>query len=84
MLLKASKSVCVALQDTHSERFWYGVLKGLLAAREAGKGDYFQTLYTMIARCRADVQEGMALKGGALAVSRLKRTQIWDEIARSP
>jgi hypothetical protein len=84
MLSKAAKSVCVALQDNHSERFWYGVLKGLLRLRDSGKGDYFQILYTMIARCRADVNEGMALKGGALAVSRLKRTQFWDEIARSP
>jgi DNA-binding transcriptional ArsR family regulator len=84
MLLRAAKSVCVALRDNHSERFWYGVLKTLLRLRDSGKGDWFQTLYTMIARCRADVQEGMALKGGALAVSRLKRTQIWDEIARSP
>jgi DNA-binding transcriptional ArsR family regulator len=84
MLLKASKSVCVALQDSHSERFWYGVLKTLLRLRDSGKGDWFQTLYLLVARCRADVQEGMALKGGALAVSRLKRIQIWDEIARSP
>jgi hypothetical protein len=84
MLLKASKSVCVALQDNHSQRFWYGVLKGLLRLRDSGKGDYFQSIYLLVARCRADVNEGMAVSGGALAVSRLKRTQIWDEIARSP
>jgi hypothetical protein len=84
MLLKASKSVCVALQDNHSERFWYGVLKGLLRLRDSGKGDWFYSLYLLVARCRADVNEGMALKGGALAVSRLKHIQIWDEIARSP
>jgi DNA-binding transcriptional ArsR family regulator len=84
MLLKAAKSVCVALQDNQSERFWYGVLKGLLRLRDSGKGDYFHSVYLLVARCRADVNEGMALKGGALAVSRLKRIQIWDEIARSP
>jgi hypothetical protein len=84
MLSKAAKSVCVALQDNHSERFWYGVLKGLLRLRNSGKGDWFQALYLLVARCRADVNEGMALKGGALAVSRLKRTQFWHEIARSP
>jgi hypothetical protein len=84
MLLRAAKSVCVALQDTQSERFWYGVLKGLLRLRDSGKGDWFYSVYLLVARCRADVNEGMALKGGALAVSRLKRTQIWDEIARSP
>jgi DNA-binding transcriptional ArsR family regulator len=84
MLSKAAKSVCVALQDNHSERFWYGVLKGLLSRRDSGKGDWFYSLYLLVARCRADVQEGMALKGGALAVTRLKHTQFWDEIARSP
>jgi hypothetical protein len=84
MLSKAAKSVCVALQDTHSERFWFGVLKGLLRLRDSGKGDWFQTLYLLVARCRADVNEGMAISGGALAVSRLKHTQFWDEIARSP
>jgi hypothetical protein len=84
MLSKAAKSVCVALQDTHSERFWFGVLKGLLTLRDSGKGDWFQTLYLLVARCRADVNEGMAISGGALAVSRLKHTQFWDEIARSP
>ncbi len=84
MLLKAAKSVCVALRDNQSERFWYGVLKGLLRLRDSGKGDYFQILYLLVARCRADVLEGMAVSGGALAVSRLKRTQFWDEIARSP
>jgi DNA-binding transcriptional ArsR family regulator len=84
MLSKAAKSVCVALQDSHSERFWYGVLKTLLRLRDSGKGDWFHSVYLLVARCRADVNEGMALKGGALAVSRLKRIQIWDEIARSP
>jgi DNA-binding transcriptional ArsR family regulator len=84
MLLRAAKSVCVALQDNHSERFWYGVLKGLLRLRDSGKGDYFQSIYLLVARCRADVNEGMALKGGALAVSRLKRTQIWDAVMNSP
>ncbi len=81
MLSKAAKSVCVALQDNHSERFWYGVLKGLLRLRDSGKGDYFHSVYLLVARCRADVNEGMALKGGALAVSRLKRTQIWLSLA---
>jgi DNA-binding transcriptional ArsR family regulator len=84
MLLKAAKSLCVALQDNHSERFWFGVLKGLLRLRDSGKGDYFHSLYLLVARCRADVLEGMAVSGGALAVSRLKRTQFWEEIARSP
>ncbi len=81
MLSKAAKSVCVALRDNHSERFWYGVLKGLLRLRDSGKGDYFHSVYLLVARCRADVNEGMALKGGALALSRLKRTQIWLSLA---
>ncbi len=81
MLLKASKSVCVALQDNHSERFWYGVLKGLLRLRDSGESDLFYSLFLLIARCRADVNEGMAVSGGALAVSRLKRTQLWLSLA---
>jgi hypothetical protein len=81
MLLKAAKSVCVALKDNHSERFWYGVLKGLLRLRDSGKGDWFYSLYLLVARCRADVNENMARSGGALAVSRLKRTQIWLSLA---
>jgi hypothetical protein len=84
MLSKAAKNLYVALQDNHSERFWYGVLKGLLRLRDSGKGDWFYSVYLLVSRCRADVNEGMALKGGALAVSRLKRTQFWEEIARSP
>ncbi len=80
MLAKASKSICVALQDNHSQRFWYGLLKRLLRMREAGTGDLFYSLYLLIARCRSDVNEGMARSGGALAVSRLKKSGLYEDI----
>ncbi len=78
MLNKASKSICVALGDNHSQRFWYGLLKRLLTARERGCGDWFYRLYLLIARCRSDVNEGMARSGGALAVSRLKKSGLFE------
>jgi hypothetical protein len=80
MLAKASKSICVALQDNHSQRFWYGLLKRLLRMREAGSGDLFYSLYLLIARCRSDVNEGMARSGGALAVSRLKASGLYEDV----
>jgi hypothetical protein len=78
MLEKASKSICVALRDNHSQRFWYGLLKRLLTARERGFGDWFHSLYLLIARCRCDLNEGMADSGGALAVSRLKASGLYE------
>ncbi|MCA9840419.1 MAG: hypothetical protein KC422_26165, partial [Trueperaceae bacterium] len=46
--------------------------------------DYFFALYQAFRRIQIDQQEGYALKPGALFVSRLKQTEIWERLRAAP
>ncbi len=84
-IFEAAKAISSVLNDNGSHRFYMAVLWGLTKLRDRGAGDYFAMLHMMVSRCSVDVLEGFAHdgNGGALLVSRLKETRIWDEIARS-
>jgi hypothetical protein len=68
-----------ALADSTSLNFYRLIVWRALRASQQGR-DYFQMIYQMAIRARVDVQENFARKGGALFVSRLKKTDFWDEL----
>jgi hypothetical protein len=77
----AALALCTALADHGSVNFYRALVWGALRASEKGL-DHFQTIYQMAIRARVDVQENFSRRGGALFVSRLKDTRIWDEIMK--
>jgi hypothetical protein len=64
--------------DYYRWLFWQ-----LLRLHDRGQ-DYFDTLYTMMCRVRADKLEGFARKPGALLTSRLKEGGLWDLLRSTP
>jgi hypothetical protein len=80
----AAVSLTVALADHGSTDFYRLLVWNCLRASQKGL-DYFQTIYQMAIRVQSnDIADGFARRGGALFVSRLKQTEFWDEIMRSP
>jgi hypothetical protein len=77
----AALALCTALADHGSVNFYRALVWGALRASQRGT-DHFQTIYQMAVRARVDVQENFSRRGGALFVSRLKDTRIWDEIMK--
>jgi biotin operon repressor len=79
----AALALATGLADHGSVNFYRRLVWGCLRASEKGT-DHFQTIYQMAIRARVDRVENFSRRGGALFVSRLKDTRIWDEIMRSP
>jgi hypothetical protein len=79
----AAQALSEALADSRSVNFYRRLVWGALKASQRGT-DHFQTIYQMAIRARVDRVENFSRKGGAVFVSRLKETRIWDEIMRSP
>lgn len=77
----AARSLAVALADHGSTDFYRLLVWRCLRLSQQGT-DLFQVVYQMAIRARVDVSEGFARKGGALFVSRLKKTDFWDELMR--
>lgn len=80
----AAVGLAASLGDSHSTLYYARVLWALLKLRDGGEGDFFGQLYDLVARCRADREEGFAKEGnaGALFVSRA-RMMTWY-LAMSP
>ncbi len=79
----AAQALATGLADHGSVNFYRRLVWGALRASQRGT-DHFQTIYQMAIRARVDRVENFSRKGGAVFVSRLKETRIWDEVMRSP
>jgi hypothetical protein len=79
----AAQALAVGLADASSVNFYRRLVWNCLRASQR-RLNVFPMVYQMAVRARVDVQEGFARKGGAVFVSRLKETRIWEEIVRSP
>jgi hypothetical protein len=77
----AALALVSALGDSRSVNFYRRLVWGCLRASEKGT-DYFPMVYQMAIRARVDRVENFSRRGGALFVSRLKDTRIWDEIMK--
>ncbi len=79
----AAGAVAANLADAQSHRFWCDVLWRLLRLHDQGRAEgSFGVVYNVVKRCVVDAQEGFARKPGALAQSRLKQWQGWEELRR--
>jgi len=79
----AAGAVAANLADGQSHRFWCDVLWRLLRLHDQGRAEgSFGVVYHVVKRCVIDAQEGFARKPGALAQSRLKSWQGWEELRR--
>jgi len=79
----AARAISYALSDATSHRFYAKLLWNLLRRHDQGQ-DYFRAIYFMVVRARADYNEGFARSAGALFVSRLKKSSIWDWLEQTP
>ncbi len=79
----AAQALATALADHSSVNFYRLLIWNCLRASQRGL-DVFPMVYQMAVRARVDRVENFSRRGGALFVSRLKDTRIWDEIMRSP
>ena len=68
---RAAQALAQHLNDAGSINFYRYLVWQLLRLTQQGRG-YFDVLYTMVLRVRADQREGFARKPGALLFSRLK------------
>jgi len=84
MVNMAAESVVTALGDQGSLNFYRWLLWQLLRLSEYQQKNYFYQVYLMLQRVRADKKEEFANSAGALFVSRLKSTCIWDELKNAP
>jgi len=79
----AAGAIATNLADGQSHRFWCDVLWRLLRLHDQGRAEgSFGVVYHVVKRCVIDAQEGFARKPGALAQSRLKQWQGWEELRR--
>lgn len=79
----AAGAVAANLADGQSHRFWCDVLWRLLRLHDQGRAEgSFGVVYNVVKRCVIDAREGFARKPGALAQSRLKQWQGWEELRR--
>lgn len=79
----AASAICVALCDHKSHKFYCDLLWNLLRRSDRGE-NYFLTVFEMILRARTDHLEGFARSAGALLVSRLKNSQVWEHLKQTP
>ncbi len=80
---KAARALAQGLTDDGSLDFYRYLVWQLLRLHQQGR-DYLQAVYQLVLRARTDHKEGFARKPGALFVSRLKASRIWDEIREVP
>jgi len=76
-------SCAVTLGDTSNLLFYQYLLWQLLRLRDQGR-DYSREAYHLLVRARTDLREGFARRAGALFVSRLKASAIWEEVRGVP
>ena len=82
MVDTAACSVARFLGDSSVDFYRY-LFWQLLRLRDQGQ-DYFWTVYDMIRRAGTDQQEGFARRPGALLISRLKKSFLWELIRSTP
>lgn len=80
---RAAQALAQHLGDASSLNFYRHLVWQLLRLSQQGRG-YFSTVYQMLVRIVADLQEGFARKAGALFVSRLKGCDLWAELKEVP
>jgi DNA-binding transcriptional ArsR family regulator len=80
---KAARALAQHLTDEGSLNFYRYLVWQLLRLHQQGR-DYVMAVYQMVLRANADHREGFARKPGALFVSRLKASSIWEEIREVP
>jgi len=80
---KAARALAQHLTDAGSLNFYRYLVWQLLRLHQQGR-DYVLAVYQMVTRANADHREGFARKPGALFVSRLKASSIWEEIREVP
>ncbi len=78
----AATSLATALADAKSINWYRKLVWGLYRSSQRGL-DVFPMVYNMAIRERVNVQENFSRRGGALFVSRLKKTEFWDEIMKT-
>ncbi len=79
----AARALATALADANSLNFYRLIVWNAYRAAQRGT-DHFQQIYQMAIRSRVDLVENFSRKGGAVFTSRLKQTEFWEELMRSP
>jgi DNA-binding transcriptional ArsR family regulator len=80
---KAARALAQGLTDAGSLNFYRYLVWQLLRLHQQGR-DYVLAVYQMVLRANTDHKEGFARRPGALFVSRLKASSIWEEIREVP
>lgn len=80
---RAARALAHHLTDGGSLNFYRYLVWQLLRLHQQGR-DHVLAVYQMVLRANADHREGFARKPGALFVSRLKASSIWEEIREVP
>ena len=82
--VEALATTCaITLGDMGNVSFYQYLLWQLLRLSDQRR-DYSQMVYYMLVRARTDLREGFARRAGALFVSRLKASAIWEEVRGVP
>jgi hypothetical protein len=76
----AADAISVALNDSRSKRFYMRLLWAAERRRAVTGQDYASKVLAVVLRAAVDVQEGFAKRGGALAVSRMKASGMYEDI----
>ncbi len=76
----AADAISVALNDSRSKRFYMRLLWAADRRRAVTGQDYASKVLAVVLRAAVDVTEGFARSGGALAVSRLKASGLYEDI----
>ncbi len=76
----AADAISIALNDSRSKRFYMRVLWGAERRRAATGVDYASKVLAGVLRAATDVTEGFARSGGALFVSRLKASGLYEPL----
>ncbi len=76
----AADAIAIALNDSRSKRFYMRLLWGAERRRAVSGVDYASKVLAVVLRAATDVSEGFARSGGALFVSRLKKSQLYEDI----
>jgi hypothetical protein len=85
MVDAAAHAAATHLGDKGNLNFYRWLLWQLLRLQELDSSrDRFQTIYLAIRRAGVDQEEGFARKAGALLVSRLKQSGLWEELRQCP
>ena len=80
----ALAATCAAnLGDVSNVGFYRYLLWQLLRLNDQGR-DHSQAVYYLLLRAKNDLREGFAKRAGALFVSRLKASAIWEEVRGVP